>query len=35
MDYSAEKSMVEAVEKERQFAEFFKSVKAILRLCDV
>jgi hypothetical protein len=35
MNYSTEKSMPEAVAKERQFSEFFKNVKAILRLCDV
>jgi cysteinyl-tRNA synthetase len=31
MNYTTEKSMPEAVEKERQFSEFFKNVKAILR----
>lgn len=35
MNYSTEKSMPEAVEKERQFSEFFKNVKAILRQCDI
>ena len=35
MNYDGDKSMPEAVEKERQFAEFFKNVKAILRQCDV
>jgi hypothetical protein len=27
--------MPEAVEKERQFSEFFKNAKAILRQCDI
>jgi hypothetical protein len=27
--------MPEAVEKERQFSEFFKNVKAILRQCNI
>ena len=31
MNYDTKKSMPEAVEKERQFSEFFKSLKAILR----
>ena len=35
MNYETDKSMPEAVEKERQFAEFFKNVKAILRQCDI
>jgi cysteinyl-tRNA synthetase len=35
MNYKTEKSMPEAVEKERQFSEFFKNVKAILRKCDI
>lgn len=35
MNYSTEKSMPEAVEKERQFTEFFKNVKATLRQCDI
>lgn len=35
MNYTTEKAMPEAVEKERQFGEFFKNVKAILRLCDI
>lgn len=35
MNYSTEKSMPEAVEKERRFNEFFKNVKAFLRQCDI
>lgn len=35
MNYTTEKSMPEAVEKERQFSEFFKNVKAILRQCNI
>lgn len=35
MNYTTEKSMPEAVEKERQFGEFFKNVKAILRQCNI
>jgi cysteinyl-tRNA synthetase len=35
MNYSTDKSMPEAVEKERQFSEFFKNVKAILRQCNI
>ena len=35
MNYTTEKSMPEAVEKERQFSEFFKSVKATLRQCNI
>jgi len=35
MNYTTEKSMPEAVEKERQFSEFFKTVKATLRQCNV
>jgi cysteinyl-tRNA synthetase len=35
MNYTTEKSMPEAVEKERQFAEFFKTVKATLRQCNL
>jgi cysteinyl-tRNA synthetase len=35
MNYTTEKSMPEAVEKERQFAQFFKDVKAILRQVNV
>ena len=35
MNYSTEKSMPEAVEKERQFAEFFKTVKATIRQVNV
>jgi cysteinyl-tRNA synthetase len=35
MNYTTEKSMPEAVEKERQFSEFFKTVKAVLRQVDV
>lgn len=35
MNYKTEKSMPEAVEKERQFSEFFKNVKAVLRGCDI
>jgi hypothetical protein len=35
MNYKTENSMPEAVEKERQFAEFFKNTKALLRKCDI
>lgn len=35
MNYTTEKSMPEAVEKERQFSEFFKNVKATLRQCNL
>lgn len=35
MNYTTEKSMPEAVEKERQFAEFFKTIKATLRQCNI
>jgi len=35
MNYSTDKSMPEAVEKERQFSEFFKNVKAILRQVNI
>lgn len=35
MNYSTAKSMPEAIEKERQFSEFFKNAKAILRICDI
>lgn len=35
MNYKTENSMPESVEKERQFSEFFKNVKAILRQCDI
>ena len=35
MNYTTEKSMPEAVEKERQFSEFFKNVKATLRQCNI
>ena len=35
MNYTTEKSMPEAVEKERQFSEFFKNFKAILRQCNI
>ena len=35
MNYTTEKSMPEAVEKERQFSQFFKDVKAILRQVNV
>ena len=35
MNYTTEKSMPEAVEKERQFSEFFKTVKATLRQCNI
>jgi len=35
MNYTTEKSMPEAVEKERQCSEFFKNVKAILRQCNI
>lgn len=35
MNYTTEKSMPEAVEKERQFSEFFKNVKAILRQVNI
>ena len=35
MNYSPEESFPEAIKKEDQFAEFFKSVKATLRQCNV
>jgi hypothetical protein len=35
MNYSTDKSLPEAVEKERRFSEFFKNVKAFLRQCDI
>jgi hypothetical protein len=35
MNYTTEKSMPEAVEKERQFSEFFKTLKATLRQCNI
>jgi len=35
MNYSTEKSLPEAIEKERRFTEFFKNVKAFLRDCDI
>jgi cysteinyl-tRNA synthetase len=35
MNYSPETSFNEAVAKEKQFDEFFKTVKAILRQCDL
>lgn len=35
MNYTTEKSMPQAVEKERQFSEFFKTVKATLRQCNI
>lgn len=35
MNYSTEKSMPEAIAKERKFNEFFLNVKAFLRQCDI
>lgn len=35
MNYDQEKSFQEAIVKEKQFDEFFKTVKAILRQCDI
>lgn len=35
MDYDPKQPFTEAIEKERQFSEFFKNVKAILRQCNV
>lgn len=35
MNYSTENSLPEAIEKERKFNEFFKSVKAVLRQCNI
>jgi cysteinyl-tRNA synthetase len=35
MNYSPEESFPEAIKKEDQFAEFFKTVKATLRQCNV
>ena len=35
INYSVEKSLPEAIEKERQFSEFFKSMKAVMRQLDI
>jgi len=35
MNYSPEESFPEAIKKEKQFDEFFKNIKAILRQCNV
>lgn len=35
MNYDAEDSFPEAIKKEKEFAEFFKNVKATLRQCNV
>jgi cysteinyl-tRNA synthetase len=35
MNYDQDKSFQEAIVKEKQFDEFFKTVKAILRQCDI
>jgi cysteinyl-tRNA synthetase len=35
MNYDQDKSFQEAIVKEKQFDEFFKTVKAILRQCDM
>mmetsp|Transcript_34574 Transcript_34574/g.33786 ORF Transcript_34574/g.33786 Transcript_34574/m.33786 type:complete len:275 (-) Transcript_34574:195-1019(-) len=35
MNYDPQHPFTEAVEKERQFSEFFRSVKAVLRQCNV
>lgn len=35
MNYTTKNSMPEAVAKEKQFTEFFRNVKAIIRQCDI